>query len=239
MAEDPLKLFARRSERFPQPDDADVLRSAVEKGIEQIPAVGPILTFVTSRFWAPVHARRLELFWKEFADDFEKHCAECTVENLVNDEAFISASIQIARMVVATHHDEKREYLRNALLNVALGREPDDTKQQIFLNAIEAFSPAHVKALVLLRPSSGRKIDWNQHAIPLNVRNYASALGIIVPELKGQVSLISAIFAELRGRGFAIIDSPENLPYPQVGLITNLGIEFVDFVMAPRAVLPQ
>jgi hypothetical protein len=60
---------------------------------------------------------------------------------MVKDEIFISASIQIARVVVGTHQEEKRKYLRNALLNVALGKAPDELKQQIFLNAIEGFAP--------------------------------------------------------------------------------------------------
>jgi hypothetical protein len=37
MAEDPIKLFTSRSERFPQSDDAQTLREAIEKGIEQVP----------------------------------------------------------------------------------------------------------------------------------------------------------------------------------------------------------
>jgi hypothetical protein len=44
MTEDPIKLFATRSERIPQSDDAQTLREAIEKGIEQVPVVGPITT---------------------------------------------------------------------------------------------------------------------------------------------------------------------------------------------------
>ena len=104
MVEDPIKLFATRAERFPQPDDGDTLRAAIEKGIEQVPVVGPITTFITSRFWAPSARRRLEEWLKEFADDFDKHCEGCKVESLVNDEAFISASIQVARIEIGRAH---------------------------------------------------------------------------------------------------------------------------------------
>jgi hypothetical protein len=91
------------------------LREAIEKGIEQVPVFGPITTFVTSRFWAPSASRRLEEWLKEFAEDFDRHCEDCSVENLVKDEAFISACIQVARIVTGTHQTEKRLYLRNAL----------------------------------------------------------------------------------------------------------------------------
>ena len=138
MGETPMRLFATRAERLPQPDEGDMFRAAIERGIEQVPVVGPITTFIMSRFWAPSASRRLEEWLKELADDFDHYCERCTVENLVKDEVFISASIQIARIVVAAHQEEKRSYLRNALLNIAIGKRPEETKQQAFLNAVAA-----------------------------------------------------------------------------------------------------
>ena len=99
---------------------------------------GPIRLFAT----------RAERFPQ--SDDFDRHCDDCRVENLIQNEAFISASIQVARIVVGTHQEEKRKYLRNALLNIALNKGPDEIRQQVFMNAIEAFSPAHVKAVDLI-----------------------------------------------------------------------------------------
>ena len=37
MAEDPIKLFASRADRLPQPDETQTLREAIEKGIDQGP----------------------------------------------------------------------------------------------------------------------------------------------------------------------------------------------------------
>jgi len=231
MAEEPVKLFATRAQRLPQPEEGQTLREAIEKGIEQVPVVGPITTFIASRFWTPSASRRLEEWLKEFADDFDHHCEGCSVEKLVKDEVFISASIQVARIVVGTHLSEKRNYLRNALLNIATGKSHDEIKQQIFLNAIEVFSPAHVKALNIIR---GIKIPWDQNP-QFPSRNYGTAIQIIVPEVNGQDSLIRAILAELRNRGFSNLSGPET-PFPQgmPATITNLGIEFLDFVLTPE-----
>jgi hypothetical protein len=71
----------------------------------------------------------------------------------------------VARIVVATHQEEKRKYLRNALLNIAIGKGLDEIKQQIFLNAIEDFSPAHVKALDIIWRTG--KIPWDQYKVPM------------------------------------------------------------------------
>ena len=231
MAEDPVKLFATRAERFPQPSDGETLREAIEKGVEQIPVAGPITTFIASRFWAPSASRRLEEWLKEFADDFDRHCEGCRVENLVQDEAFVSASIQIARVVVGTHLQEKRKYLRNALLNIAVGKGPDETRQQIFLNAIEAFTPAHVKALDLIWRST--PLDWDQLGIPSGQRTYAAAFGIVIPELRGQLAVIDAILAELRNRSLTTL-SKADAQFPQGGLVTNLTAQFLNFVLSPE-----
>jgi hypothetical protein len=237
MVEELTKLFASRAERLPQPEDGDTLRAAIEKGIEQVPVAGPITTFITSRFWAPSASRRLEEWLKDFADDFDKHCGDCKVENLVNDEAFISASIQVARIVVATHQKEKREYLRNALLNIATGKSTDEIKQQMFLNAVEAFTPAHVKALNLIWRGPGLGVRWDENRIPIAQRNYGAAIEILAPEVKGQPSLIGAILTDLRNRGFSTLDRPD-LSFPQGGVITGLGVEFLNFVLNP-ADLPK
>jgi hypothetical protein len=231
MAEDPIKLFATRSERFPQPDDVQTLREAIEKGIEQVPVAGPITNFIVSRFWAPSASRRLEEWLKEFADDFDRHCAGCSVENIVQDEAFISASIQVARIVVSTHQREKLDYLRNALLNIAIGKGVGEVKQQIFLNAIESFTPAHVKTLNLIWRSLNP--GWDQHSVPLPLRTYSRAIELLVPEIKGQPAIIAAVLADLRNRGLTTLSSAD-IQFPQGGLVTNLTAEFLNFVLNPQ-----
>ena len=231
MAEDPIKLFSTRGERIPQPDDTQTLRAAIEKGIEQVPVFGPITTFITSRFWAPSASARLEEWLKELADDFDRHCETCTIENLIKDDAFISASIQVARIVVATHQEEKRKYLRNALLNIAIGKGLDEIKQQIFLNTIEDFSPAHVKALDIIWRTG--KIPWDQYKVPMGQRNYGAAIEIVVPELKGQSNVTAAVLADLRIRGFSNLAGPELL-FPKGGIITGFGVEFLNFVLSPE-----
>jgi hypothetical protein len=231
MAERPIKLFAARSERLPQSDDAQTLREAIEKGIEQVPVAGPITNFIVSRFWVPSANCRLEEWLKEFADDFDRHCDGCRVENIVQDEAFISASIQVARIVVGTHQREKLDYLRNALLNIAVGKGVGEVKQQIFLNAIEVFTPAHVKTLNLIWRSLNP--GWDQHSVPLPLRTYSRAIELLVPEIKGQPAIVSAVLADLRNRGFTTLSSAD-IQFPQGGLVTNLTAEFLNFVLNPQ-----
>ena len=131
-----------------------------------------------------------------------------------------------------THQREKREYLRNALLNIAKGITSDEIKQQVFLNAIEAFTPTHIKVLNVIWRGGGLNIGWDKNSIPMMQRKYGAAIEILAPEVKGQTSLIGAVLAHLRNRGFSNLGGPV-LAFPQ-GDITNLGIEFLTFVLSPE-----
>ena len=168
---------------------------------------------------------------KEFADDFERHCEGCRVENIVQDEAFISASIQVARIVVGTHQREKLDYLRNALLNIAIGKGVGETKQQLFLNAVEVFTPAHVKILNLIWRSLNP--GWDQHSVPLPLRTYSRAIELLVPEVKGQPAVIGAVLADLRNRGLTTLSNAD-IQFPQGSLVTNLTGEFLTFILNPE-----
>jgi hypothetical protein len=239
MAEEPTKLFATRSERYPQPNEADGTRTALEKLAERVPILGPLTVHIIAQFLVPGVDRRREEWFKELADDIDRLQEKVDgfrVEDLANSEAFVSATIKATRIAIGTHQTEKRKYLRNALLNVAKGTTADELKQQIFLNAIEEFSPAHVKALNLIWRGPAL-IRWDEHSIPMPQRNYGAAMEIVVPQLKGQPGLIGAVLTDLRNRGFSNLSRSES-SFPQGGIITNLGVEFLNFVLSPED-LPQ
>jgi hypothetical protein len=234
MAEDPIKLFATRAERYPEPTEADTAQAITKAGIAAIPVIGGPINQVLSLVLTPAVGRRRDEWLKELADaldQMEKKFAGFRIEKLANNEAFVSATIQATLIAIGTHQREKREYLRNALLNIAKGITPDEIKQQVFLNAIEAFTPTHIKALnVIWR---GGNIGWDKNSIPMTQRTYGAAIEILAPEVKGQTSLIGAVLADLRNRGFSNLGGPD-LAFPQGGIITNLGIEFLNFVQSPE-----
>ena len=235
MAEDPIKLFATRGELYPQPTEADAAQAIARAGIAAIPIIGGPINQLLSLVLAPAVARRRDEWFKELADaleDMEKRVAGLKLEDLVGNEAFVSATIQATVIAIRTHQREKRKYLRNALLNIAKGVTPDEIKQQFFLNAIEAFSVAHITALNVIWRGGGLKIAWDENSIPILQRTYGAAIGISAPEVKGQMALIGAILADLRNRGFSNLAGPD-LAFPQGGTITNLGIEFLNFVLSP------
>lgn len=236
MSEKPIKLFATRSERYPESDSADTVQALAKAGIAAIPIVGGPLNQILSLVLSPAVARRRDEWFKELTDaldEMEKKIEGFKVENLADNEAFVSAMIQATVIATRTHQREKRKYLRNALVNIAKGMTSDEIKQQVFLNAIEAFTAAHIKALNVLWRGGGLRISWDENSVPIMRRTYGAAIEISVPELKGQMILIEAVLADLRNRGFSNLGGPD-IGFPQGGLISNLGIEFLNFVLSPE-----
>lgn len=234
MAEDPIKLFARRAERYPEPTEADTAQAIARAGLAGIPVIGGPINEILSLVLAPAVERRRVEWLKELADaldQLEEKVAGFRVVELADNEAFVSATIQATRIAIGTHQQEKREYLRNALLNIAKGITTDEVKQQVFLNAIEAFTPTHIKALNLIWRGGGLNIGWDKNSIPMMQRTYGAAIEILAPEVKGETSLMGALLADLRNRGFSNLGGPD-VAFPQGGIITNLGIEFLNFALS-------
>lgn len=187
---------------------------------------------IDSVFRIPYDKRRLEAMENQILvlQEAVKRRPSLTEEDIEKHQAFVSASIRAAQIDFNTHEQEKREYLRTALLNVLLGTTADETKQQIFFNAIDAFAAAHVKALQVL---AGRTtVPWTES---LSNRTFVSAIEATMPKMKNQAPLVDAILNDLNNRGFATVGK-SYLPYqPGGSSVTNLGLEFLRFVLDPPA----
>jgi hypothetical protein len=168
MAEEPTKLFASRAERYPQSTAADAAQGTARAALAAIPLVGGSITEVLSMVLAPAVERRKDQWLRELADGLDEVEAKVDgfkIENLQHDEAFVSAVIQASRSAISTHKQEKREALRNALLNIALGRGPGQDEEQIFLRYIDELTPWHIRILKCLVDKEAEKkfLEVNQN----------------------------------------------------------------------------
>jgi hypothetical protein len=235
MAEEPIKLFATRAERYPESSDADIPQAAVRVALT---VLGGPLPELLSLILTPALARRRDVWFKEFADAFDELSAKIEgvkVENLADNEAFVSATIQASRIAIGTHQAEKREMLRNALLNVAVGGGPQEDLQEIFIAAIESLSPTLMKVLRFLSSSlpdlQMAGISWtteNRNAFP----NYSAVIGELYPELKSEEGLLTYTMLDLYNRGFSKVPGPLS-SFPQQPAVADMGVEFLRFVLEP------
>lgn len=239
MAEDPIKLFATRAERYPQPTEVDAIQGGARAALAAIPLIGGTVTEVLSMVLAPSVNRRRDEWFKELADGLDQLEAKVEgfkVENLVGNEVFVSGVIQATRAAAATHQQEKREYLRNILLKIAIGKGPGEELQHVFISAIDTFTASHVKVLDVLWNAAGNLTQrglWSASS-PHGIHDYGKAIKTLHPELADQDNLLRYIMADLHNWGLTNLSKPEDA-FPQGGsqAITNMGVEFLTFVLKP------
>src|ERR1035441_2729815 len=90
MAEDPIKLFASRAERYPQSTEADIAQGAARATLAVIPVIGGSITEILSLLLTPAVTRRRDEWFKELADaldQLEKKIEGFKVGKLADNEA--------------------------------------------------------------------------------------------------------------------------------------------------------
>jgi hypothetical protein len=186
-----------------------------------------------SQLWRA--ARRRDEWFKDLADALdrlEQKVEGFKIEELADNEPFISAVIQATRSAVATHQPDKRSMLRNALLNSALGGGPTEELQEVFIAAIDALSLHHIRILNfywtgLTELSKAGKWD-SLH--PYALVNYMTAVSELYPDMKGQEDFLLYLMTDLKSRGFSTISRPGDA-FPQSPGITNMGVQFLQFIL--------
>ncbi|MGH7744135.1 MAG: hypothetical protein ACREQ5_04855 [Candidatus Dormibacteria bacterium] len=229
MPEQPIKLFASRAERFPEPDAKDVVERVLRAGLAGVPLVGGPVDELLSLVMVPAVEKRRDEWLKDLADvveQLEKRVEGFKPENLAGNEAFVSATLYATRIALSTHQHEKRVLLRNALLNIAWGKTAEEDRHQVLLTAIEAFTMSHVKVLQFLWTGRGSV------ALVPPTTNYGQAIQTALPELRVENDFLQHIMNDLRNRGFSNLSGP-NAAHPQHPAITNFGIAFLRFVSTP------
>ena len=131
----------------------DVGHTLAKAGLSAIPIVGGPIAELISLVWEPALSKRRDAWLKEIADNLEsltEKIDEFKIENLADNETFITTTIQASQAAIRNHQKEKLEALRNAVLNSALGIDLDDDLQLFFLSLIDNITVSHIQALKII-----------------------------------------------------------------------------------------
>jgi hypothetical protein len=210
---------------LPTRTSADYAHTIAKAALSAIPVIGG----TAAEIFALVIAPPLELRRDEWLE--ELYCALKSleeredgfkIENLSQDERFISATLRATQIALRTHQNEKRNALRNALLNVVCDKTLDEETETFFLGLVEDFTLTHIEAMRLLSDKQtfpeNRRIRLQQEHVFTNV---------IVLDLNLRGLLIDPRPYVARNR-----DSSE--PLITAGwLLSPLGTKFLKFISAP------
>ena len=230
MAEAPIKLFATRSERYPKSSDSDIAYGIVKTLLSVYGPISEILSLVIT----PPLLRRRDEWFKDLSDavdEIASKCTDFTPEKLANNDQFISAVIEASRIAVSTHKIEKREMLKNALVNIGTSCNIDEDVQFMSFRLIEDLTVTHIKILEFFWRGNRRVAAANGGNLPRFILP-AEVFRLYLPELHEKARLVNQMIADLRTRGLCTAQEITSGFSQQV--MTNPGIEFLSFVLAPE-----
>jgi hypothetical protein len=133
------------SDRLQPPDTSrlEVVLAAAKFALAAVPFVGGSMAEAVGYIGQREIDRRLATFFDEVLRGLE--AMQVQVADL--KASFWTTLFHAAEVARRTHQQEKREALKNAVLNAAKPTAPDDDLQHIFLNMVADLTPLHIRLL--------------------------------------------------------------------------------------------
>ncbi len=183
----------------PKKTKGDAAHAIVKAGLSAVPVIGgPAAELFQNIIQPPLEKRRVE--WMQEVGEKLRELEESglNIEELQENEEFISAVMHASQIALRTHQNEKLQALRNAILNVAKGQVPEEALQNVFLNLIDSFTELHLRIL---------KLFQNPEPPPnLSMGGLSNVLEHNIPELRGRRELYDQIWKDLYSRGLVNAD---------------------------------
>ena len=120
-----------KTHEVPEATLEDRLHTLAKAGIASIPVAGAAASELFTIILAPPLEKRRVEWMNDVAErlkELEEH-GELNLEDLQDNETFITTVMQASQAAIRNHQSEKREALRNAVLNAALPQAPEESLQ--------------------------------------------------------------------------------------------------------------
>jgi len=224
----------------PRATAKDVVHTAVKAALASIPDYGGAASEIFSMIITPPLSKRKDEWIESIVEglkNLEKTVEGFSVENLKDDESFITTVAHASQIAVLNHKKEKLEALRNAVLNTALQNAPDDDLQVIFLGYIDTFTEWHLRILKFLDDPQ----DWfhdNGKGVP-NIHTGATStvLEAAFEDLRGKKDFYGLLVKDLNAKGLLTVDSLHTMMSAggvMAQRTTAYGQEFIEFISDPN-----
>jgi len=220
------------TEQLPQESLGDHLHRGTRAVLSAIPYAGGAAVELFNLVLAPPIQRRRDSWLNDLGERISKLEQEghLKVEDLPNNEEFISTIMQATLAAIRNHQKEKIDALRNAVLNTALGAAPEDAKREMFLAFVDGFSVVHLSILNALS-----ECDTNDHSasgIKTSITGITERVMQLLPDLPGGRALAQVAVEDLCRRGLLFWDQ---IYIPSGATqVSDLGREFLRFISDPQ-----
>lgn len=201
-----------------------------------VPALGGPITELVNWVVQPSLERRLHDWRLRIGEELRKRelTGQFDLEGLQENEQFIDVVVQASRIAMTTSSKDKREALRNAVLNAALPSAPDESRQMMFLSMVERFTPMHLRLLSFVaKPKHWYEacgVPWNDTEWGTPV---APALSRVAPDMLKDRNFCDKLAADLHSEKLV---AAELLSIRLIDAkLKALGEQFFKFISEPPA----
>ena len=218
----------------------DVAHGIVKAAISAAPVVGGPAAEIFGLVIAPPLQKRQAEWMEEVAEGLKRlegRVEGFRIENLKDNEQFISIVLTATQSANRNHQREKREALRNAVLNVAVGSGLEQDAEAIFLSLIDRFTAWHLRILRLfqtpLELGAAKGLRPDNYAI---AGSRARLLEMYYPDMQGQRQFYDIAVADLHAQGMLGVRDLQGMITGQgmfQKVTTDWGDRFLAFITAP------
>lgn len=207
--------------------------------IASIPIVGGgAVEFFNLVVGDPAQKRRDEFYERllERLQNLEGTISAITPENLANDEQFQATFIECAQISARTTQEQKRELLRNAIINTAVATNLNETVRAMFVQLTDRLTVDHIRLL---------KIYDDPSSIPAVKRRLSSVMmgptSVVIeaaaPDLAADLGFCELLLKDLHSA--ALMEDPglhttmtgDGIGQPRT---TKLGRNYLLFLSDPE-----
>jgi hypothetical protein len=232
----------KKANKYDPPKETvgDHAHTLTRAGLGSIPLVGAAAQELFQKLITPPLEKRRQK-WIECIAEGLRHLESqqlLSIEQLSENDAFIDAVMFASQAAIKTSQEEKREALKNAVLNSALPDPPDDSRQQIFIGLVESLTVWHLKILRFF--SDPAKAFAEQAKTPPQYSiggSLSQLLTAAYPELANERELYDLIGKDLYGNGLMGTDGFHGMMTGS-GVYnkrtTSLGDQFLAFISQPK-----
>jgi hypothetical protein len=224
----------------PQPSGGDHAHTLARAGVGSLPVVGSAAVELFQMvIMPPLEKRRLE--WMELVAQGLRELEEkqkCAIDELSSNDAFIDTVMSASQAALRNSQDEKREALKNAVMNSALPDSPDESRQQLFIGLVESLTVWHLRLLRFFSDPA-RIFREQEKQLPQYViaGSLSQLLTTAYPELKQERDFYEHIGKDLYNRGLLGISGFHTVMsgsgvYEQ--RTTAMGEQFLKFISEPE-----
>lgn len=223
----------------PQSSTGDKVHLAARMAVSSVPVVGGPLVELFNKIIAPPLAKRRDAWIESIESDLKDVAMKIEGFDLVklqDDPVFVTTVLHATQTALRAHQKEKLVALRNAVINSALSRAPDDDLQLMFLNFIDKFTVWHLKILDLLNDPSDYAHSRGMNFPDWHMGGVSTVIEHVFPELKGRREFYDLINKDLISSGL-LMDSSLHGTMTGSGMLqsrsTAIGKKFISFISKP------